>query len=227
MGRIIYLNKVSQMMDTAIAIESDTDVVNDNYNEVIKATPLNRNTFYILNDLKRITPEEIVSMYNPEGIYPFDIFKMINNMGILVTSYDFSNLENTVFKKQVKDKGEILGAVVANSKKIAIFYDQNSSENRTKFTVAHELAHCCLDLNFDDSKGKLSHIEFRNNYLGNSIDKKEYRANIFAGEILIPQKPLDYVIGNLMEPNILNLSKFFGVSQNVMYARLRYLGYIE
>ena len=55
------------------------------------------------------------------------------------------------------DAGSILGAAFSNGNNLAIFYKKNESLHRKKFTIAHELAHCCLDCPNDES----SHIEFR------------------------------------------------------------------
>lgn len=237
MAKIIYLNKVNKAMGFGVITKDRVEELEDNntmfkYNtdkvvaEAVSSKIFNYNTSRVLEELKTVTPEDIVNTYNPEGIYPFDILRVINEMGVLVSPYDFRQLEQTDFKEQVKEKGKILGAVIANNRKIAIFYDKDSSIHRINFTLAHELAHCCLDLNLDINSGRLSHVEFRNDSQG-YFDIKEYRANIFAGEILIPKKPLDYVFENLIEPSVYNLSKFFGVSQSVMRARLKYLGYIK
>lgn len=237
MAKIIYLNKVNKAMDFGVITKDRVEELEDNdtmfkYNtdkvvaKAVSSKFFNYDTSHVLEELKTVTPEDIVNTYNPEGIYPFDILQVINKMGFLVVPYDFRQLEQTDFKEQVKEKGKILGAVIANNRKIAIFYDKDSSIHRINFTLAHELAHCCLDLNLDINSGRLSHMEFRNDSQDH-FDIKEYRANIFAGEILIPKKPLDYVFENLIEPSVYNLSKFFGVSQSVMRARLKYLGYIK
>lgn len=179
----------------------------------------------MLNKLKSYTPEGIVNTFNPKGIYPFDIESSIKSMGIVVIPYNFYDLEKK-YGLEVKERGCILGSVIATKNKIAMFYRQGVSNNCKRFTLAHELAHCCIDLNLDKSRGRISHIEYRKTFEDNfDISPKEYNANVFAGEILIPEEPLGYVINNLISPTILNLSIFFGVSEGVMEERLRILGY--
>lgn len=187
---------------------------------------LNRfGTVQKLNMLKFYSSEEIVKQYNPDGIYPFNIKKIYDHMDIPVIPYDFKHIEQNALRQEVETYGKISGAVVATDDKMAVFYSYDSNKPHIRFTLAHELAHCCLNLNLDTASGRMSHIEFRN-ACKNNITAEERNANIFAGEILIPTEPLNYVISNLICPSVYYLSKFFGVSENVMSERLKYLGYI-
>lgn len=210
MANIIDLNKVYMKMSASLKTVNPPKAKENN--QCLKEGASNANK--ILKRINNLTPDKIIEKYNPDGIYPFDIAYAIRDMGILIAPYDF--------KKMGRNK--ILGAVVANGTKIAILYDERSSDNRKRFTLAHELAHCCLGLDSENDSEKQIHIEFRNEFNNNA---KEYMANVFAGEILIPKEPLRYVINNLIDPSIHNLSTFFGVSENVMKARLKYLGYIK
>ena len=81
--------------------------------------------------------------------------------------------------------------------------------------MAHELAH--LDENTPE------HIKFRNDQ-ANINDKKEYDANVFARELLIPEESLRYALENLIMPKVEILAQIFGVSLNVMKQRRSYLG---
>ena len=72
---------------------------------------------------------------------PVDISKLLENIGISTIAKDFSEIEHLM----EADAGSILGAAFSNGNNLAIFYKKNESLHRKKFTIAHELAHCCLD----------------------------------------------------------------------------------
>lgn len=50
---------------------------------------------------------------------------------------------------------------------------------RQRFTIAHELAHCCLHI---DANQKKNYIELRSENIGIEDENKEKLANIFAGD---------------------------------------------
>lgn len=78
--------------------------------------------------------------------------------------------------------------VVKFQEKIIILYDKKSKAYRKRVTVAHELAHCCLNKNMEDL-----YIEFRLDHDNDNSNK--VTANSFAGELLIPEKQIssDYI----------------------------------
>lgn len=169
-----------------------------------------------LEMLTQSTPSDLVYKFALDNKFPINIRELLNKLDIKVIPYDFSNLEKNLYKNQVMERGVILGAVVSTKDEIGIFYRKDDPEVRIRFTLAHELAHCCLHP--DDVK---EHIEFRND--SKNPDAKEYEANVFAGELLIPEEPLKYAITNLINPKIEYLTEIFGVSAHVMQARLDYL----
>ena len=92
--------------------------------------------------------------------------------------------------------------------------------NKFEFTfqLAHEIAHCCIHAN----TLKKSHIELRSAI--EATTPKEYKTNIFAGELLMPETVLrDIHSRYLIAPPLSNISQIFKVSTNVMSARLDYL----
>ena len=58
---------------------------------------------------------------------------------------------------------------------------------------------------------------------GTVKDTKETEADIFAGELLIPEQSLVKVYDEFYVPSLKSLAKIFMVSTNVMAARLDYL----
>ena len=72
-----------------------------------------------LNAIKGLTPEEILSAYNKNGV-PVDIEGVIKSLNIKILSRDFKDIEEEN-KKLIDEKGEILGAVVFNGDDVIIF----------------------------------------------------------------------------------------------------------
>lgn len=168
----------------------------------------------ILKNLKNKTAEELLKIYDIQQIPPINISLLLNKIGIKKIPFDFSEIENLC----KCDKGSILGIIFAKDESLNIFYRMDDTLNRQRFTLAHELAHCCLDT---DSLKK-RHIELRDAETSN--EPKERRANTFAGELLIPQKSLESIYPRLiMTPTLTDLANIYKVSRNVMAARLDYL----
>ena len=147
---------------------------------------------------------------------PIDIEKLLSKLGVKYDSMDFSFLEKAN-PDLINEKGKILGAVTLINNDVCIYYSNDSSKNRKRFTLAHELAHCCLDApSLQDG-----HIEFR--FDERSDDYREIAANIFAGKLLIPTQKLIEVYNNMIAPLSNVLAKEFSVSIAVMEGRLKEL----
>lgn len=172
----------------------------------------------ILRKIRNKSPYDLLSEYGISQTPPIDISKLLETIGISTIAKDFSEIEQLM----EADSGSILGAAFSNGNNLAIFYKKDESLHRKKFTTAHELAHCCLDCPNDES----SHIEFRLGPCMNLSDediKKEERANIFAGQLLIPSPPLIVYYEKMIVPSLTELAKIFDVSSSVMSARLDFL----
>ncbi len=168
----------------------------------------------ILKKIKNKSAFELLQEYNINLSPPIDISLLLELIGISVISKDFTEIENI----GKYDRGIILGAAISRGEDLAIFYRKQDTYNRKIFTVAHELGHCCMH---SDSL-KISHIEFRT--INTYSDNREREVNIFAGELLIPEVVLMPIYKKYLLPSLKGLSKTFGVSTNVMAARLDYLG---
>lgn len=150
--------------------------------------------------------------------YPVDIQAILDKLGVNYAPMDFSELESQN-PDVIKIRGSILGAVTVVGDVVNIYYSKDSTENRKRFTLAHELAHCCLHAPDLRDRG---HIEFRLDT--NSPTLREEAANIFAGQLLIPEKPLIEIYKQLLIPASDVIANEFKVSTHVMEARLTYLG---
>ncbi len=163
-----------------------------------------------------MTPEMLLETCGEVSV-PVDIEKLLKQNGIIYSAMDFTPLEKETSEKMV---GQILGAVILDKDDVCILYAKNSTTNRKRFTLAHELAHCCLDA--DNLSAGQPHVEFRIDEASGS--GKERVANIFAGKLLIPKNKLEEMYDSLIAPLSDVLAKEFQVSVSVMEARLQYLG---
>lgn len=174
----------------------------------------------ILEKIRYKNPTELLTEYHIDPEPPIDISALLTNIGISTISKDFSEIET---QAEIKN-GSILGATISNGENLIIFYKKSSSWHRKKFTIAHELAHCCLDCPTNETR----HIELRlesilSLNLGDDIIRKEQRANIFAGELLIPENSLIQKYNQMLVPSLKELAIIFDVSTSVMAARLEHL----
>lgn len=167
----------------------------------------------LLSRLKNNTAEQLLEKYNIPLTPPIDILLLLEKIGIALIRNDFIEIENS----GNIEHGTISGAAISKDETLAIFYRDSDTYNRQRFTIAHELAHCCIHA--DDLE--INHIELRDNF--NSNNPKEIEANIFAGKLLIPLSALKDVYNQLVVPPLSTLAEIFEVSTNVMAARLDYL----
>lgn len=171
-----------------------------------------------LTQLRDMTAAEILQKYEEPGGLAVDIAKILYILDIKVIPFDFTELEKSALvSKLVQEKGLILGVALMHDEKLAIFYRKGIPLNQARFTLAHELAHCCQHI----KEGTTYHIEFRQDE--NSGEKKEEEANIFAGELLIPEDRLLYAYNKLILPYSASLAKLFYVPINLMESRLKRL----
>lgn len=173
-------------------------------------------------ELKNKSPDELLKMTNQVGVFPVDVAQICYNVGIRLMPFNFSPIEEEEeMRSTVEKRGTILGAAVVKGNELAILYRKDDSSNRRRFTIAHELAHVCLHMEADDKV----HIEFRTDR--STACEKEKKANIFAGELLIPKDVLTELIGEskyVAQSVIPQLCDLFMVSKNVMVERLKCLG---
>lgn len=175
-----------------------------------------------IKELNGLSAEDLLKKTGQENSIPVDISQICYDLNIRLQDVDFTKIEqNEAFKSMFETRGSILGVVLANNDELAILYRKTDTNNRKRFTIAHELAHCCIHM---DSKLD-TYIEFRLDEY--SEDEREIQANKFAGELLIPEKSLKNIIGetSYLYSSVVNLlSRAFAVSEKVMCERLKCLG---
>ncbi len=167
----------------------------------------------ILKKIKNKSAYDLLFEYDIKLEPPIDIGELLSKIGIFTVEVDFTDIE----KSENVEYGSILGAAFSDDEDLYILYRRGDTYNRQLFSIAHELGHCCL--HSDDLK--INHIEFRN--INQTDNIREYSANVFAGELLIPENVLMPIYNKFIIPSLEALSKIFGVSTTVMAARLDYL----
>lgn len=179
-----------------------------------------------LEGLSKLTAEGLYDLVDEEfGAPPINIHRILDKLGVEYNALDFSLLNAEINDIVLPDQAEmVMGAVAARSEdefgydSVEITVNINDSYHRQRFTLAHELAHCMLHA---DSL-KNGSLELRTTLT--TDDRREQEANILAGEILIPEKLLKIAYAKLPIAILGTLAEKFDVSENVMAARLQYLG---
>lgn len=169
----------------------------------------------ILKKIHNMGPDELLKQYDISTEPPIDITTLLKEIGIATIKKDFTEIEEVLGVK----RGAILGAAFSNNDKLGIFYKESDSILSQKFTIAHELAHCCLHC----CDFEAAHIEYRLNCgldISYADEEKEREANIFAERLLIPKDKLEEIYNKMIIPSLKQLSVIFKVAPFVMAARL-------
>lgn len=107
------------------------------------------------------------------------------------------------------------------------------SENRQKFTIAHELGHFLLHDYENIHVDRGFSVKLRSRKSSEGTDDEEKEANLFAAELLMPKHFVEADLDEIEDVDLVNedviaeLAKKYGVSTQAMTFRLSYLGYIE
>lgn len=178
-----------------------------------------------IDKIRGMSATQLLNYCGQSDAIPVNLDAILEKIGISALPRDFSETERSLQQaRENNEKVHILGATVINGENAAIFYNQEvyQSSHRCRFTIAHELGHCCMSNTFahDDF-----HIDYRIEGQPDTVEEKA--ANTFAGELLIPEKSLEKICGQLLLPSVYILAKIFDVSEAVMSERLKYLRFPE
>ena len=140
-------------------------------------------------------------------IYPLDVVNLANKLEIKVINKDLGgDISGTLYKDE--------------SNHWVIEVNSRHHENRQRYSIAHEIAHWCLDRFYKD---KFEDDVF---FRGADVTKEEYRANEFASLILMPKdKIIDQIQAGIKDIDV--LAKAFKVSTIALRVRLKKLGMIK
>ncbi|MEI8390372.1 MAG: ImmA/IrrE family metallo-endopeptidase [bacterium] len=132
------------------------------------------------------------------------------DLKIILQNYNIE-LENTSF-----DNDDISGMLIKNNEKYKVVVNQNHSQTRKNFTIAHELGHYFLHKDLKDK------FEDRIFFRGAVSDNLEFQANIFAGELLMPEAEFKKQIQSGIN-TIEELAAYFDVSTLALRVRAKQL----
>lgn len=159
------------------------------------------------NDFKRryiMSPENyaqrvLENYWN--GVFPVDPILLCNALGIKV-QYDYNLDYSGFYKEETRE----------------IFISPHEPQHRQRFSIAHEIGHAVM------KHGTSARDSFSYNQ-GNYITK-EFQANEFAAELLMPYADVESSIQEELMIDSFDLANKFGVSMEAMHVRLRRLRYM-
>ena len=141
-----------------------------------------------LGEIHNKRPDDFLnSMYS----LPVDIVQILESLKIDTAAVSFEKLQ----KDLPLNNNKITGLAYAKGDDLFILYSKELSMPESRFTLAHELAHCCMHMNVDSS----FHLELQtiSDVLNVSQDRflmfnrrKEEEADKFARDLLIPTDAL-------------------------------------
>ena len=152
---------------------------------------------------------------------PIDIGKILEDNNIKYYPVSFKKLE----KELQLEQSFILGLAFARGNELGILFSNESDEKEKRFTLAHELGHCCRHMN----KKSLYHIELhtkgdvlenRSNKFLVIDSKKEEEADTFARDLLVPTSILLWVLKKHPDINIDQLADCFDIPKDQMVKKL-------
>ncbi len=108
-----------------------------------------------------------------------------------------------------------------NAKKNRLYVNSADSPGEQNFTIAHELGHFLLDHTNRNDYSNLLYKQLSPDLETSPIEKE---ANLFAFNLLIPEKALRTSIKKYPFANNLQLANLFGVSESVMRIRRQNIG---
>ena len=104
------------------------------------------------------------------------------------------------------------------------------SEERKKFTVAHELGHLFLHMGYLIDEELWENQKTEQYYRNGTSAEEEYQANEFAAALLMPKKKYKEIMDKYTEGNIVytaRIAEEFGVSVAAASNRGKFLGYLK
>jgi len=174
------------------------------------------------NDLSKISPYDLLDKLKLSKP-PFNPFIIAEKLGLEVDqSLDLSNLN-------------LSGSITNKNGNVKIWINPLDSEGRQRFTLAHELGHYVYDILTDGDQVIQDTPETL--YRNNQRHTREYRANDFAGMLLMPKFSIIEEATNLIEASpqqslptikvIEKLAEIFEVSKPAMLVRLKKLNIVD
>jgi len=151
------------------------------------------------------------------------------NVGMIAKKLDVT----VVFNPDASD--DISGFLLLDNGQAIIGVNENHSEARQRFTVAHELGHFLLHRPAEGIPhvDRSFHVKFRNSQSSSGQYVEEMEANLFAAELLMPAFAIRNAIIHCKtfdmdnDDQIKAVAETFNVSQQALMIRLSNLGFIK
>ena len=163
---------------------------------------------------------ESLALNISNGILPIDVHKLAKHLGLTVIEQDLGP--------------DVSGLLISGKGTAIIAVQESQSEQRKRFTIAHECGHHALGHQFGDGQVHVDNgfvITPRNSKSETGADPKEVEANQFAAAVLMPSTLLERELSSramhqLEEDDVTKLAEVFNVSIQAMTIRLTSLGYL-
>jgi len=156
-----------------------------------------------------------------------DIFNSARNNGININPFDIYHYIDTFADIEIIEDNlnpEISGMIEYINFGFVITINKYHSQNRKRFTLAHEFGHYIMHKDFLKENGSIEdRMLFRN---GTKQDEKEIEANEFAAQLLMPEDEFKNAI-NSGKKSIAALAEKFQVSAAAIKYRAYKLGLIK
>lgn len=169
---------------------------------------------------------EIINNLTEDIITQFKIEIPINNIDNVVEKLGGRIVNNTSLG--LAGLGD--GSVCRSGDKFIIQVSPYQSEERKKFTVAHELGHLFLHMGYLIDEELWAKQSAEQYYRNGTSAEAEYQANEFAAALLMPKKKYKEVMDLHTNGNIVytaEVAETFGVSVAAASNRGKFLGYLK
>jgi Zn-dependent peptidase ImmA (M78 family) len=127
-------------------------------------------------------------------------------------------------------EGSVSGILMIKGKNVGIMLNLFQPVVRQRFTLAHELGHYILHRDTQRVFIDEAPLFYRANRSGGDVDAREIEANVFAAELMMPEKAVraDFKAMNFRTPEdaIWRLATRYNISRAAMSYRLRQLNLI-
>lgn len=135
-------------------------------------------------------------------------------------------------KAKTFDDPTISGMIQKVGGSFEISYNEEHSELRSTFTIAHELGHLFLHMGYLVDPEKWNRInEYRDSpKYRQGYSEEEYEANQFAGSFLMPESEYRQFVKDNSEDHKISIdmiAEHFGVSRDAALTRGKWLGIIR
>jgi len=134
--------------------------------------------------------------------------------------------------RHVPFEGEISGSIIRRGEDVLVGVNSVHHENRQRFTLAHEIGHFLLHKGDRVILDRSFRVNLRDTNENNIEDPEEVEANLFAAELLMPEKFLVDSLRNkkidIEEDDMIEtLANNYKVSPQAMTYRLVNLGFLR